>query len=732
MGRETTFIFKADHPRKRGVTYVLLFWSMGLVLLLSVFFGEGIALFSEHPFSWMNDTQFFLTFAATLLAILGYFILARRNFRIGIEWGWVVAFLGLFVANAIGTFSLPYRVIGPSELVEGGRFEIAFTLMQRVRFVCSFGVACLLFYCFYAVFPKVFHNIRRLHIISYVVVLASLASIVYSFIAESRLYASMFDPKAPWLAQSATSFTNNPNIFAIVILFGIIACCILHCRYSRWFWYPVIFFFGVFQLILGSGSGIVCSWLLITGFMTYRFLMTVRQHPSKSSFWLVTFFFVVILFSIFMFSPVLPPSTFLRRLGTAISSSSFSITSMASRVRTWRRIIDFLGASPIRLFFGAGEGQAMWLLGAMEPPGSLNGIYWAHNGFFQLFLNGGIVRLATYLLLIGRFIYVCVDGVRRRSRVSWPCLMGMMAILVRSFFESTSFLALEGKGVVIYLLLILPVEVDHFLGQKPEVGAYEDEILAMSRQPVAAWSNAALRMPARLYFLATPVFVAAVGVLPQMFFLGRFTSFDNFSYYAVFAAVYLLAPLGLFSIGHLKKGAGRKAISALYVLFALAVAVIGAWFSRQGYAIPLSLTAVFLGLTMLSFLFGLRGKELLLGRFVRRIAFPHYAIAIVSVIGCYATRLIPEGDRSFYNVVMLASIFACFYAAFIYSKAGFRAHPVMVFRVENLDLYLSARGIRHERQLDSKQEDYLVDSTPYETHIKREQTELQRIQFFEK
>lgn len=90
MERATTII-DAGHPKKRGVTYVLLFWSFALTMLLGAFFHEGIAFMSEKPFTWMNDTQFFLTLSATVMAIAGFIILARRNFRIGFHFGWAVS-----------------------------------------------------------------------------------------------------------------------------------------------------------------------------------------------------------------------------------------------------------------------------------------------------------------------------------------------------------------------------------------------------------------------------------------------------------------------------------------------------------------------------------------------------------------------------------------------------------------------------------------------------------------
>ncbi|MBO5527940.1 MAG: hypothetical protein J6A47_01285 [Bacilli bacterium] len=706
MGRATT-VFDANHPKKRGVTYVLLFWSFALTMLLGAFFHEGIAFMSEKPFTWMNDTQFFLTLSATVMAIAGFIILARRNFRIGFHFGWAISLTLLCACNCVATFLYPAVVSGSSPFTASGDFEIAFTAMQRVRFCCSFGVSCLYFYCFYAVFPRIFHSFRRIHFVFFMVVLAALASMVYSFVAENQLYASLIDSSKPWRATSAVSFTNNPNTFALIILFGIMACVFLHCRYSRWYWIAMALVFGAFQLVLGCGSGIVASWMLIIGFMVYRFLMTVRYHPARSWAWLFIFLLGVAASLTLIFSPLLPEGAIIRRLGKNLATNTFTWASTRARIEIWRGIMGFLN-DPLRMVFGCGEGQAYWILGAIDPRGAVNGIMWAHNGFFQQYMNGGFIRLGFYLFLLGRFAYVCIDGAKNHSRVSWPCLMSMAALLVRSFFESTSLLNAEGKGMVVYLMLILPAEMDRFFAKAPEVAHYEKTILHLDEGQVVVDSAAPLRYLQRSYLFITPLAAAFIGVLPFLYPLGYAAFLDGAAAIASAATLFLLAPGAYFAIGHLRRGRGLLAFG--YTLMWMGLVFGAVWFKEQ----PVIVGAFLLGLSAISITLWIAVRrshgKYITGLFTRGII-PNWAMLGLMVGSCQLLRLSPASDASFYNVIMLASFEACVYAAFLYSKAGFYCHPTLCLRVEVWDLHRSASGIRHERRLDLRQEKYLEGTT---------------------
>lgn len=238
---KNSFAFKRSPGNHRGVTYVLLFWSLFLLFIVGAFFQERIALFSDHPTTAMNTVEFYLSFACILVCVVAYLILVHRNFRIGIAWGWLILFLILFAGNAVGLFTFDTFVSG-SGVYRGEEFmnEHTFTIAERMEYLCCFFVACIFFYIFFAIMPKTFHNIRRFHFVWYMAVIIVLAMIVYSLIAEWPLYQQSFTPGQKWVIVECRSFTNNPNTFAYAIMMGIGSLMLLHNRRSHWYWIAVM------------------------------------------------------------------------------------------------------------------------------------------------------------------------------------------------------------------------------------------------------------------------------------------------------------------------------------------------------------------------------------------------------------------------------------------------------------------------------------------------------------
>ncbi|MCR5349178.1 MAG: hypothetical protein K6E59_06210 [Bacilli bacterium] len=706
------FAIKKEPSKQRGVTYVLLFWSMFFLTTLIAFFQEGIAFFSDHPTTFMNDAEYFVSLALVVVSSVAFLMLVHRNFRVPFHWGWAIAFFLLFACDVVAVFLVPWHLEGVTEVTAGTiAYSYDFTLLERFRYVISFGVSCFLFYLFFAVYPKIFHNTRRLHFFFYLMLLVGFATIVYSLIAEWSLYATMFNPSAEWKVNEVQSFTNNPNTFGFVVLGMMIAIFLLHNRRSHWYWVVLMFVLGVYQLLIGSGSACLASWLLIVAFVIYRFCVTLKYYTGRSLLLFLLFWAAGITLAVLVFTETGGPTSLFARIGKTLKEAQFSENSGQLRIVTWNRIMNTLD-TPIRKIFGVGDGQSLTYLGILEDnklaDGSI-GPYYAHSGFMQQIFSGGFLRFGFYLVLLARFVYLCIKGMKRKTRLAWPCLICMGALLLRSSFESTSFLQADTKGVTVYLLLVLPIEVDEFLAKHAEIKGYEQQALSVAQTGRFRYRYdfSPLRMAKVALLFVTPICAIGLGAFPQLLRLLHVQGVAQGAYYALFAATFISAPFGFYCIGHHADHEDRAIFGGLLGA-GYGLCLLGGLITFN--LIPIAayiLAGVILLLTLVAFLFHARSVV----HFRERL-FAHAYLPHLGILACLAglaslAYLIPETQLSVYVPIILAIAIFVGYVIVIYTPLGEEfAYPLNV-ELERFDFRRTALGIPKEEAMEEKQTYYL-------------------------
>lgn len=706
---KNSFAFKRSPGNHRGVTYVLLFWSLFLLFIVGAFFQERIALFSDHPTTAMNTVEFYLSFACILVCVVAYLILVHRNFRIGIAWGWLILFLILFAGNAVGLFTFDTFVSG-SGVYRGEEFmnEHTFTIAERMEYLCCFFVACIFFYIFFAIMPKTFHNIRRFHFVWYMAVIIVLAMIVYSLIAEWPLYQQSFTPGQKWVIVECRSFTNNPNTFAYAIMMGIGSLMLLHNRRSHWYWIAVMLLLGLYQVLLGSGSGAIGSWVMIVVYLVYRFRMTLWSYTGRNVLFGLLFVGSFLAVLICVFAQVGGEGSFFYRLGAVLKRDHFSETSGALRLVTWQRIFDSLN-TPLKLIFGVGDTQAYYYLGVIDIPAHISLIAYAHNGFFHQLLSGGLLRLGIYLFLIVRFVYLCFQGFKDKHHICMAALIIMVGLLVRSFLETTSFLSMESSAACMQLLVILPVEVVAFLKKHPEVEGYEQTAIDDLVKPKRKYKITPLRMAKLCFLFLTPVAAIAVSSVPLL------TGPRDIGYYVLWGVAFFLMPFTYYCLGHHADHDDRGIFSFLVTLgFLLSLGLgiaLESLLPLSGY-IGAGGVAV---IALIAFLYHARSVFSFRENLFLHAYLPHLLVAGVIVAAGCTLYLVPPEFVSVYNPIMTIVGCVALYVCFLTTGYGQKLSFPWGERWQAFDCHRTAMGIVKEMDLNHRQEEYLykgINRTP--------------------
>ena len=702
------FAFRRKPGHHQGVTYVSLFWGMALILLCSALMQERIPFLSNGASPFMNDAEFYVCFGVFAFLVIGFLLHVNRNFRIPVNWPWAIVFGVLCVGNGVGTFMLESHLTGSGMTYRDVplTYDITFTMDERVRWVVGFFAACVLFYLMFAVFPKIFHNFRRLHLIWYITILVAVAAIVYSLIKEWNLYVSSFQPENPWNIAEATSFTNNPNNFAYVLMLGIVAVCFLHSRRSHWYWWVLIFFFATCITFIGSGASALATAVLVAAFATYRFFATLKYHTGKALIFYFLFWAGIITLIVCIGMEAGPANMPIARIGQYMKKQFFSTEVGRLRLRTWSTIFYDMLNTPIRLIFGVGDTQGLFYLGAIEFDPAVSVISYSHNGFFQNLLNGGLLRLAIYLGILCRFFYLCVASLKRKSHLGWAAIITAFAILLRGMFETTSLLSAEGNGLSFFVLAVLPIEVEAFLAKHPEVEGYEVQAIPDAEKTKFVHEYPPLRCAKIAFLFVTPVVALGLGPVPHILF--AFGQTVPASYYAVLVASFLLIPFAFYCLCHHADHSDRAIYGTLLGIVLIASSLAGAIVSFFVPLVGWIAVGVIAFFTLLTYLFHCVSVARFREKLFLHAYLPHLLICGVLVGVSSALYFIPaEMNTPMVPIVATLMIFVMYTNCF-HTRWGYEMTYPLCLRLQAWDCRRSAIGTRKEVRMAAKQNHYLV------------------------
>ncbi len=576
---------------QKGVAYFGVVALSILSIVLGAFFGERIALFSDHSHSFMNPGEFYAMLCLVLACLFALFLLIKRNFRVPLNWPWLILFLVLGIGNAIGTFAFGTHFEGTMVyLKQTYPYEWTFTVTDRIQYVIAFFVSCIYFYLFFAVFPKVFPHTHWFRLFAWITVLVALASIVYSIINERDLYAILFDPEKRLPSRWVVSFTNNENTFATILLFGLIASCMLHNGQSRFYYWILIMGFGIAQFFVLSMTSIVCTLFLIPAYAIYRYVLNVRHKPGRATAMLLLLIGSTIAVIVLVFADPFGPDSFFGKLHSeAASYFGTRHSTFDTRVATWNIILDTI-SNPLAMICGIGDFQSRIYLSLLHVP-SFKGIilYPAHSAFLQCLIDGGLIHLFVYLVVLGRFFYVAIKRINAHSRIVYPIFFAAVALLFHGTMETTTGMEMTTKGFAILTLIYLPLEIESFHARHPALQKYLNDCKSDVKKRKYAYEISPIRRAKMALYFLTPLFVIGVGVGAVTFHMGYLGIPGDWSYYLLWFVAILFAPLSYFAIGHANK---TKAATFFFTLALLAILGggigllwINAWFTRIACAI---------------------------------------------------------------------------------------------------------------------------------------------------
>jgi len=541
-----------------------------IYLVVTAFFEEGVAFFDPVYTTLMSPAEFYLTFAGCVVLSLPIFYLARRYFKIKVNWVFLSLIAVLFLIDVVAILAFPEFSVGD------GVYQL--TTYLRLRYITFWAAACLAFYVMLAIMPKTAINNRQWNLYFIGGLVIGVSACIYSYIVEAPQYAFLFrEPDNTPIVVTLLSFTNNPNTFGTLVFIGMVSSFFLVVNTRRW-WYAVAgYFLLANQFFIQSRTSLLISVLFAVFYFVWNLVVTFKSHIVWSIIKIV--FGVSVVVFLFLIKPtgLGTDVSFLGNISKLVSfdydlTNPSTSSTFYSRVDLWSKLFASMFSSPVRILFGVGDWNFSWYFGFLVR-GSVPSIQSAHNGLFDVFGRHGIFGVLLYVALIASFVVYYVKCRKAKLYSTTLSLALFICVLLHGLFEDTNFMNMQAKDMMLLFMTFMPLMTNCVLLKNPERVKRQnversDAVIYRARFQI----KEPLRKTQLLLLFASPLPAIFIGLSSFFAHFNGLSSFANPFFLIQVGAIFLCAPFVFhFLVGDFQAGNKRRFVAFLSLLVTLFV-----------------------------------------------------------------------------------------------------------------------------------------------------------------
>jgi hypothetical protein len=547
---------------------------MALLFAFGVFFSESRTYFNPVARSAMNDLEYGISVLCVALLFAAFFIFIRRYYKIRFNLPVFLFVLALFLGDAIAIFCFP-------GVYDTGELVYMPTIAQQLRYVLTYSVVCLSLYCIFAVFPQLIDSFSAWNLAFYVLIALSFVAIIFSYAIEWRIYLYILRNGGAQDAYAVpSSFTTNRNIYARLILYGLIAEAYLQCQNPRWWrWIIQLFFLGNIFFTL-SKTTIAVALLFMFLFYLYRFFKTLKAHALRNGIIFVVLALIVFGGTALFFSgKMLDWFPYINKV-FVIVVGSFQDTFDSStliRVYNWTDILQALYVSPISFTFGFGAYALQDVLSSLVFSFGRDQVP-LDSAYVTIIAKNGLFGAVLYLVLVGFLFALILKSIKRKSSFGFLYLIILVVYAVLGISESVYCMDFVSTCTVSQILFVIPLLIEQHLANHPEIDLARQKDYVTPRKESKLFRSFANRFRSIEFLSVFPcsVLTVAFHFSSQLFFLTPYQA-TWWEVSIILLAVFL--PFCLTSLLYFWEAKPRAAfVFALSVLaLALLVLFVGPW-----------------------------------------------------------------------------------------------------------------------------------------------------------
>ena len=439
------------------LTYILFWIILGFAGLLS----ENYAIFSSNPSNgFSTDSLIVLSLFVIALLIIYYVLEHRKN---GLTFDKVllpilIIYGGLCIATI--WWQGPRTFFNTSNGYTSA--SIRFTNEEKMSYSFQIIVWLAALYGLLFAFNRfsLAKKWMRLFPLLYVflILIASIVDVALEFDSIVAVFAGTY------AGEGLRFITNNANIWANLILVGLLSCVVLNVKKFKVFYYVLmLYFFFVIIIFTTCATATFVGFAVIVLYTLFEILTNIKKGHLKRQIILLIVYFVCLglLFgTVAMMIHFRVPAVvnFWNFVRFQILEKDYS--TLTTRTLIWETLFQLLKKNPIDLIFGLGykTGNTIFMYYYMISNNSYFSPNSMHNGFLEIMLRHGIIGLTLYAAMLVLFCKGIIKMfIEKRSRAALLYGVCFVGFLVHGIAESTMFFTPNGGGMYATLVFFVPV-----------------------------------------------------------------------------------------------------------------------------------------------------------------------------------------------------------------------------------------------------------------------------------
>ena len=447
--------------RQRNLLTNILFW---ITMIFLAYFAENVVVFDLSNFQRGFTLLEYILLFAGVISILGYYFYYEYKYN-GIQPKWLIAtiLLLIVISAAIGIFLTPdvqyfetIVIIDEAETLVVREYSI--TLIGKIKSLLYVIISAVGVYIQLVVLPRLVSFKKYILFLMYIIVAVALISATISYFLDFDSYVHLYNHGLVGYSNPQ-SFVFNRNMYALMLLLGMLALYVIISYLPKWYNYVFLIFLFVNIFFTFSKAALGVALITFIFHFIYRMIATFKKNKIRNIIYLVLVGILGIC------GILLIPFPFFMDIQLFNEARRFileyyvelGVGSYASRKDIWDSVLEL--STGIHLWFGRGLHLFNQTLGfyhsGVESSGGVTN-YFSHNGFLEILGQWGLIGLIPYCLGILAIFVIDIYIAIKDYKVGIPALIIFGAFLGYTMVETSTLFDLTIEGITTTTLVALP------------------------------------------------------------------------------------------------------------------------------------------------------------------------------------------------------------------------------------------------------------------------------------
>lgn len=432
-------------------------------MIFMAYFAENVIVFDFNNFQREFTILEYVLLFSGILAIMVYYFYSEFKYN-GMKLKWILAVILILIvfSTSLGIFLTPeiqyFETIEIIDEVETLVIkEYSTSMIDKLKSFLFVVIAAAGVYIQVIILPKIISFKRYVLFLMYIIVMISVISAFVSYFMDYESYVHLYYHGLVGY-NFPQSFVFNRNMYALMLLLGIMALYVIISYLPKWYNYVflIFIFINIFFTFSKAAFGIAVITFIVH--FVYRMIATFKRNKIRNIIYLALVGILAIC------GILLIPFPFFMEIQLFNEARRFileyyinlGIGSYDGRTEIWDSVLALSNGT--YLWFGRGltifNKTLFFYCGEIALPRRY--ALFSHNGFLEILGQWGLVGLIPYCLGVLTILIIDIYVAVKNYKVGIPALIIFGAFLGYTMVETSTLFDLTIEGITTTALVTLP------------------------------------------------------------------------------------------------------------------------------------------------------------------------------------------------------------------------------------------------------------------------------------